>query len=88
MPKDKFALSKKHEKLIEITTDTPELSYIQSIKYTMLTIDYRGNAENNLLWALEVLSKGTQYEDVCNELIKRAKEIFEYYDQNQAEGKI
>ena len=88
MPKKKFCITKKHEKLIDITTNTPELSYIQSVKYEMLTIDYRTNTENNLLWALEVLSKGTQYENTCNELIKRASEIFEYYDQKQSEGKI
>lgn len=80
MPKKKFALSKKHEKLIEITTDTPELAYIQRVKFEQTRIDFRGNTENNILWALEVISKGTQYEDICKELIARATEIFEYYN--------
>lgn len=83
MPKNKFALTKKHEKLIEITTDIPELSYIKDRKYVLIPIDYRGNAENSLLLALEVLSKGTQYENICNEMIKRARDIFDYYDDVQ-----
>lgn len=39
-----------------------------------------GNAENSLIVALETISKGTQYEDVCKNIIEKCESIFEHYD--------
>lgn len=83
MPKSKFSLSKKHEKLIEIAVNIPsnkkEMSQLGGERAT-IPIDHRGNAENSLVIALEAISKGTAYQDICCEIIEKCNAIFEYYD--------
>lgn len=83
MPKRKFELSVKHEKLIDIEVNTPTLAELRQIGYDKdwIITDHRGNAENSLVCALETISKGTQYEDVCHNLIDKCLAIFEYYDE-------
>ncbi|WP_342759495.1 hypothetical protein [Kineothrix sedimenti] len=81
MPKGKFELSKKHQKLIDISVSIPTIRDMQRGSYHLgVPIAHRENAEESLLCALEIISKGTQLEDTCAEIIDRAREIFEYYE--------
>ena len=83
MPKSKFALSRKHEKLIDIAVNIPtnkkEMSRLGGNRAT-IPVDHRGNAENSLVLALETISRGTAYQEICYEIIEKCNSIFEYYD--------
>ena len=75
----KFHLSQKHEKLIDITVSIPSLEELEAYGgYERTPTDHRGSTEENLICALEIVSKGTRYEDICKELIEKAKTIFMY----------
>lgn len=85
MPKKKFSLSKKHKELIDIEVNIPTLKEKHTWGYHKdgVITDHRGNAENSLLDALEIISKGTQYEDVCKNIIEKSKSIFEEDDNKR-----
>lgn len=84
MPKRKFALSKKHEYLINKLVEIPTIKDIQNSawskdvmngKYT----DFRYNTEDALLMIVEALTKGTQQEDIGKEITEAARAVFDYY---------
>jgi len=82
MPKQKFSLSKKHEKLIDIEVNVPTIQELRSMALSreFTIIDHKGNAEDSLVMALKTISQGTQYEDTCNGIISKCKAIFEPYN--------
>lgn len=85
MPKNRFALSKKHEKLIDVEVNIPTLIEMRqkTANKNWSITDHRGNAEDSLMIALETISIGTQYEEVCKNIIDKCQNIFEYYDNKR-----
>lgn len=85
MAKNKFALSKKHEKLIDIEVNIPTFNELHQYGYHKngAITDHKGNAENSLMLALKTISKNTQYEDICKNIIEKCENIFEYYDTSK-----
>lgn len=86
MPKDKFALSKKHEYLIDKISEIPTIEDIVNCawsndllkgKYT----DFRYNTEDVLLMIIETLTKGTQQEDIGKKISEKARVVFDYYSE-------
>ena len=76
--REKSFLNKKHEKLIDIEVKIPNLedmSYLYTGEYGIM--DFRANAEYSLMEAIEVISKNTRYENICNSIIKKCQDIFE-----------
>lgn len=84
MPKDKFKLSKKHEFLIEKIGDIPSMDEIQYTKWARdlsngKNADHRYNTEDALLQILEMITKGTQMEEIALEISEKARAVFDYY---------
>lgn len=84
MPKDKFALSKKHEYMIDKITEIPTIEDIVHAAWSndMLNgkhTDFRYNTEDVLLMIIENLTKGTQQEDIGKEISDKARAVFDYY---------
>ena len=84
MPKDKFALSKKHEYLILKISDIPTVDDITHSTWSMdlrngQFTDFRYNTEDALLMIIEALTRGTQLEDIGKEISERARAVFDYY---------
>lgn len=44
--------------------------------------DHKGNTINSLMQALQVITKDTQYEEICNEIIKKSQDVLEYCERN------
>ena len=88
MPKDKLKLSKKHEYLIEKLSEIPTLEdmsvkmFSKDYMYGMYA-DYRYNTEDVLLMVIKELTKGTQMEDIGEELCEKARVIFDYYSDKK-----
>lgn len=79
MPKRKFALSKKHEKLIDILVNIPTVEDMRTGAYfTTVPIAHDENAIDSLILALKTISKDTAYQDVCEDIIERANAAFQY----------
>jgi len=85
MPKQKFVLSKKHEKLIDIEVSVPSISEFNHIGVNKewIVVDHRGNAENSLVVALETISRNTVYEEVCKNIVSKCEAIFQHYDDRR-----
>ena len=86
MPKNRFALSRKHEYLIDKIVDIPTLEQIAHCAWSndMLSgkhTDFRYNTEDALLMIIETLTKGTQQEDIGKEICERARAVFDYYSE-------
>lgn len=84
MPKMKFALSKKHEYLLDIICKIPTIDEIQHPAWSLSAMegkydDNRYNTEDAILMCIEKLTKGTQMEDAGKELSEKARGIFDYY---------
>ena len=84
MPKNKFALSKKHEYLIDAVVNLPTIDDIQHDAWSNDVLngkhtDFRYNTEDALLMIIETLTKGTQQEEIGKEISKKARAIFDYY---------
>lgn len=84
MPKNKFALSQKHEYMIDKLCEIPTTEDIRNKAWSKdvlngLHTDFRYNTEDILLSVIETLTKGTQMEDVGKELSDKAREVFEFY---------
>ena len=87
MPKDKFALSKKHKYLIDKIGEIPTIDDIQHAAWFNDTLygkhtDFRYNTEDALLMIIETLTKGTQQEDIGKEISDKARAVFDYYSEN------
>ena len=85
MPKSKFELSKRHSALIDdvlLNIPTIDDMKLQNRFITSSIIDHKTNTIYSLIDAIQILSKDTQYESTCNEIVERAKAIIEYYDNN------
>jgi len=88
MPKDKFSLSKKHEYLIEKIGEIPTIDDIQNAAWStdMLNgkrTDFRYNTEDTLLMIIEMLTKGTQQEEIGKEISEKARAVFDYYSDKE-----
>lgn len=88
MPKDKFALSKKHEYLIEKLCEIPTIDDIAHSAWSNDLLngkhtDFRYNTEDVLLTIIETLTKGTQQEDVGKEISQKARAVFDYYSDKE-----
>ena len=88
MPKDKFSLSKKHEYLIEKIGVIPTIDDIQNAAWSkdMLNgkyTDFRYNTEDALLMIIEMLTKGTQQEEIGKEISEKARAVFDYYSDKE-----
>ena len=86
MPKDKFALSKKHEYLIDKISEIPTIGDIvhSVLSNAMLSgkhTDFRYNTEDVLLMIIETLTRGTQQEDIGKEISNKARAVFDYYSE-------
>lgn len=86
MPKSKYALSKKHEYLIEKITDIPDIDTITHAMWSNDLLsgkhtDFRYNTEDVLLMIIETLTKNTQMEDIGKEIAERARDVFDYYSE-------
>lgn len=86
MPKDKFALSKKHEYLIEKLCNIPTIENIQHSIWSNdllngMHTDFRYNTEDTLLMIIETLTKGTKQEDIGKEISEKARAVFDYYSK-------
>lgn len=84
MPKDKFALSKKHEYLIDKIGEIPTIEDIAHCAWSYdrlrgIHTDFRYNTEDVLLMIIETLTKGTQQEDIGKEISEKARAVFDYY---------
>lgn len=84
LPKNKFALSKKHEYLILKLSDIPTIydithsawsSDLMNGKFT----NFRYNTEDALLMIIEALTKGTKQEEIGKEISEKARAVFDYY---------
>lgn len=71
----RYTLTKKQEKLIDIISFMPCVEDI-NYPYEKSPTDHRGDVEESLIQALEVVSKGTKNEDLCKEVIEKARKIF------------
>lgn len=84
MPKNKFALSKKHEylilKLSDITTidDIIHCAWSSDLLNGKFT-DFRYNTEDALLMIIEAITRGTQQEEIGKEISEKARAVFDYY---------
>ena len=88
MPKDKFALSKKHEYLIEKLCEIPTIDDIAHSAWSNDLLngkhtDFRYNTEDVLLTIIETLTKGTLQEDVGKEISQKARAVFDYYSDKE-----
>lgn len=88
MPKNKFSLSKKHEYLIEKLGVIPTINDIQNAAWSndMLygkRTDFRYNTEDTLLMIIEMLTKGTQQEEIGKEISEKARSVFDYYSDKE-----
>ena len=86
MPKDKFALSKKYEYLIDKISEIPTIEDIVHCVWSndMLSgkhTDFRYNTEDVLLMIIETLTRGTQQEDIGKEISNTARAVFDYYSE-------
>lgn len=86
MPKDKFALSKKHEYLIDKISEIPTIEDIINCAWSNDLLkgkhtDFRYNTEDVLLMIIETLTKGTQQEDIGKEISEKARVVFDYYSE-------
>lgn len=86
MPKNKYALSKKHEYLIDKITDIPDVDTITYAMWSndLLTgkhTDFRYNTEDALLMIIEKLTENTQMEDIGKEIVEKARAVFDYYTE-------
>ena len=84
MPKDKFALSKKHEYLILKISDIPTVDDITHSTWSRdlrdgRFTDFRYNTEDALLMIIEALTRGTQQEEIGKEISEKARAVFDYY---------
>lgn len=88
MPKDKFSLSKKHEKKKKKIGVIPTIDDIQNAAWSkdMLNgkyTDFRYNTEDALLMIIEMLTKGTQQEEIGKEISEKARAVFDYYSDKE-----
>lgn len=86
MAKQRYALSKKHEYMIDKLCEIPSLNDIKSSglfkdMQNGFHTDFRYNTEDILLMVLENITKGTQQEDVAKEICKKARAVFDYYSE-------
>jgi hypothetical protein len=83
MPKRKFELSQKHEYLINKLSEIPTIDEIHNSGWTsVVSTDYRYNTEDILLMIIEALTKGTQMENIGNEISEKARTVFDYYSDS------
>lgn len=83
MPKNKCNITKRHEELINIVANVPDLSEVKMNWWSGAPVAHRENAEEALIDTIKVLTKNTMYEDTCNEIISKIKDIFEYFDNKE-----
>ena len=93
MPKDKFALSKKYEYLIDKISEIPTIEDIVHCVWSndMLSgkhTDFRYNTEDVLLMIIETLTRGTQQEDIGKEISNKARAVFDYYSEKDLNWKL
>lgn len=86
MPKIKYALSKKHEYLIDKITDIPDINTITHAMWSNDLLsgkhtDFRYNTEDVLLMIIEKLTENTQIEDIGKEITEKARAVFDYYSE-------
>lgn len=84
MPKNKLALSQKHEYLIDKIGEIPTIDDIVHSAWSNDLLkgkhtDFRYNTEDVLLMIIETLTKGTQQEDIGKEISEKARAVFDYY---------
>lgn len=77
MPKKRLELSKKQEKLIEVLVNLPDKKDI-GIAALMegVAIDCRGTAFDAVCDALLAISSKTQSEDICKDIVDKAKKLY------------
>lgn len=88
MPKNKFALSRKHEYLINKLCEIPSIDDIKNAAWSSDLLngkntDFRYNTEDIILIIIETLTKGTQQEDIGKEISEKARIIFDYYSDKE-----
>jgi hypothetical protein len=88
MPKDKFSLSKKHEYLIDKIVEIPTVEDISHSAWsndhlTGKHTDFRYNTEDVLLMIIEILTKGTQQEEIGKEVSEKARAVFDYFSDKE-----
>lgn len=76
MPKNKLSLSKRHEKLIDICVNIPSIKDI-SLFHSLhpVNIDKQSTVTYALIDTIRTLSKKTQYEDICEDIIKKSSDL-------------
>lgn len=85
MPKSKFKLTKKHEKLIDIFVNIPTLRDISNEQISnTCVIDQVSVGTDAMRMALLTISKGTMYEDLCNDIVNKADELILCEEEIQA----
>ena len=77
MPKKRLELSTKHQKLIELLVSLPDQKDIGTIALMEgVAIDCRGTAFDAVCDALLMLSAKTQSEDICKDIVDKAKKLY------------
>lgn len=77
MPKKRLELSKKQEKLIEVLVNLPDKKDIGTEALLEgVAIDCRGAAFDAVCDALLALSSKTQSEDICKDIVDKAKKLY------------
>lgn len=79
MPKKRLELSAKQEKLIELLVNLPDQKDIGTIALMEgIAIDCRGAAFDTVCDALLTLSAKTQSEDICKDIVNKAKKLYSH----------
>jgi len=77
MPKKRLELSTKQEKLIELLVNLPDQKDIGALALMEgVAIDRKGTAFDVVCDALLALSSKTQSEDICKDIVKKAKKLY------------
>lgn len=79
MPKKRLELSAKQEKLIELLVNLPDQKDIGTVALMDgIRIDWRGTAFDVVCDALLTLSSKTQSEDICKDIVNKAKKLYSH----------
>ena len=82
MSKKKFELSSKQKNIIELIVNLPEPKDIGTIALMEGTaLDCIEMAFDTVCNALRILSKDTNSENICNDLIEKANKLYSYERQ-------
>mgnify|MGYP004549511203 FL=1 len=82
--KEQICVIKKHEYLILKLSDIPTIDDITHSAWSSDLLngkftDFRYNTEDALLMIIEVLTRGTQQEEIGKEISEKARAVFDYY---------